>query len=684
VIVTFYSYKGGVGRSFCLANVAVLLSRWGRRVLCVDWDLEAPGLHSYFKPWLARTPQAGLVELVAGVRAGGELHWRPAVVPVKVPGARRLDLLAAGRVDDTYIDRVQQISWTELYDQNDLGNHIERLRRELLDEYDIVLVDSRTGITDIGGICTVQLPDLLVLCFTANQQSLGGVLEVAHRAAAARDRLPYDRAGLVALPLLARFDAREEYDRAGEWRAKVADGMAELYRRWAPKGVEPLDLVERTTVPYLSVWSFGEEVPAVTERTGNPELVTYSLETVAALLAHGLRDADTLVANRDSYVQAAQSGTAHEAHFEYDVFIPEESGHGERAREVGAALDRFGLRVLRTVDVGAGSQVWSPAQAVGTAQHLLLVHPDGRRPWTADLIRRFESAARSAASPRLIMPVYGTDASGRERLLLSYQAIRDEGQDAAEIAAVVVDAVTNAALDDAAQTDRDRWAQALVAAGLFARDRGADQLAEDRLRRATFLSPHRPEPYAALGELLVERGRFEEADKQLRRALGTAPRHSAIAPVVSYRLGVVARQLGAMDSAREHLTLAVEQSDRTNPVRIVALQELADLARSEGNLVEVERLERIILAEAEDPGPEPVASPQHMPTSLPALLSSLTSAERDILAAIARGDSNARIASRLGVTETTVRTHLSRIYAKLRVSDRVGAALVARDAGIDG
>jgi len=46
-VVTFYSYKGGVGRSFALANIAVLLARWGHRVLTIDWDLEAPGLERY-------------------------------------------------------------------------------------------------------------------------------------------------------------------------------------------------------------------------------------------------------------------------------------------------------------------------------------------------------------------------------------------------------------------------------------------------------------------------------------------------------------------------------------------------------------------------------------------------------------------------------------------------------------
>src|SRR5262249_8618351 len=51
-IVTFYSYKGGTGRSMLLANVAWILASNGKRVLVVDWDLEAPGLHRYFAPFL--------------------------------------------------------------------------------------------------------------------------------------------------------------------------------------------------------------------------------------------------------------------------------------------------------------------------------------------------------------------------------------------------------------------------------------------------------------------------------------------------------------------------------------------------------------------------------------------------------------------------------------------------------
>ena len=66
-IITFYSYKGGTGRSMALANVAWILASQGKRVLAIDWDLEAPGLHRYFHPFLSDkelTESPGLIDYV--------------------------------------------------------------------------------------------------------------------------------------------------------------------------------------------------------------------------------------------------------------------------------------------------------------------------------------------------------------------------------------------------------------------------------------------------------------------------------------------------------------------------------------------------------------------------------------------------------------------------------------------
>ena len=66
------------------------------------------------------------------------------------------------------------------------------------------------------------------------------------------------------------------------------------------------------------------------------------------------------------------------------------------------------------------------------------------------------------------------------------------------------------------------------------------------------------------------------------------------------------------------------------------------------------------------------------------LFPDLTEREREILALIARGESNPDISTSLGISLKTVRNHVSNIFSKLQVADRVQAALRARAAGLAG
>ncbi len=418
-VVTFYSYKGGVGRTFALANTAALLTSWGYRTLCIDWDIDAPGIPFYLSRWLPEPPGTGLVDFIDDFARGRDPRVADYVSRISLPGRDLpLDLLPAGPADRSYVPRAQTIDWAGLYGGKDLGAFLETSRERWVADYDFVLIDSRTGITDISGICTAQLPDILVVLFTANEQSLRGVLDVVERAEKARDDLPYDRSLLLTLPVPARFDAREEYRRAQYWQERFGRELAPLFRNWAVEKV-PLEgvpverLLGLLTIPYVSYWSFGEDLPALEEEDPTPEKIGYSLETLAATIAHQLDRSDLLVESRDSFVDAAtrQGLRSRGDGYDFDVFIsydkyPESE---QLVRSLEALLTRRGLRVLEP-SFRPGTD-WSRALStlLARSRHLVVLVDRYVDRSQRHEIDRFMRQTLDDQSDRAVLPVLVSD-----------------------------------------------------------------------------------------------------------------------------------------------------------------------------------------------------------------------------------------------------------------------------------
>lgn len=181
-ITTFYSFKGGVGRTMALVNVAVELARKGRRVLAVDFDLEAPGLDTFDLPG-SRNTTAGMIDFVSTYLSTGIAPRIDDFVfesPDIGDEGGGLWIMPSGAHLDSYATTFTQVDWGTLYEQHDGFLLFEDLKEQwkTFIQPDYVLVDSRTGHTDVGGICTRQLPDAVVILFFPNAQNLRGLKRV--------------------------------------------------------------------------------------------------------------------------------------------------------------------------------------------------------------------------------------------------------------------------------------------------------------------------------------------------------------------------------------------------------------------------------------------------------------------------------------------------------------------------
>jgi MinD-like ATPase involved in chromosome partitioning or flagellar assembly len=307
MIYTFYSYKGGVGRSMAAANVAVLLAKLGKRVLVVDWDLEAPGVERFFEQPRLRNSQftashsvlsksrketPGIVDLLTALRDGKAIDWRNCILEAQLVHkfTCKVGVISAGQDTGDYAQKVQSLNWEELFSRYELGNYLEILRNEWSSKYDFVLIDSRTGINDIGGICTILFPDILVLLFTTSYQSIDGTADVIRRVNAAREKLPVERMKLLAVPVLGRDESQTEYEASKAWREEIAARLGDFYQDWLPSDVKARDVLQKLYIPYIAYWSFGERLPVVEEKDKieDPRSIVAAYSRLANLLASEL------------------------------------------------------------------------------------------------------------------------------------------------------------------------------------------------------------------------------------------------------------------------------------------------------------------------------------------------------------------------------------------------------------
>ncbi|WP_055589366.1 FxSxx-COOH system tetratricopeptide repeat protein [Streptacidiphilus griseoplanus] len=413
-VVTFYSFKGGTGRTMALANVAWILASNGKRVLTMDWDLEAPGLYRYFFPFLGdpsldSTP--GVIDLVRDFdalmprppadryheyarvkRYASSLRW-------DFPDGGYIDFVSPGRQTPEYSQAVNTYDWRGFHERRGGSAFLDALRHDMRENYDYALIDSRTGYSDTSGITTLQLPDVLVNCFTFNTQAIKGTAGIARDV---QRQAPKVR----ILPVPMRVEDAEQgklevsRDHAREqFREVLQEDLteAEQERYWGD-----------VEIPYKPFYAYEEILATVGDRPRQENTLLSAYERLTSVITEGevtalrpiVEDQRRRLLGRFERVKI--SGLGHRTRVRIDFAVRDRMW----AEWISAQLAAAGVTVeLRGSSPSFAYAATPPETSEVPETVICLLSPDFRTTPLLDEIRRLINAGPGAKRVVSVCPV---------------------------------------------------------------------------------------------------------------------------------------------------------------------------------------------------------------------------------------------------------------------------------------
>jgi MinD-like ATPase involved in chromosome partitioning or flagellar assembly len=266
VIATFYSLRGGVGRSSALAYTAYILASKGRKVVCVDMDLEAPGITALFGKEKEVKENIGLVHLLIALDQGETPDITKHLL--RISESYDLYCLPAGKPDANYARLLRFIDPESWYreERNPLHELFDQLCKRLPFTPDVILLDARTGITQMSGPLLFDLSDISIIVFFPHQQAFTGTKALVKALMAAKTRRkingqtfsPEIRFLVSPIPSSKAPEVIRRYEhRAIEW---ISDWISPLKNASSATTAEILETDITHSVPYREVIATSDQI----------------------------------------------------------------------------------------------------------------------------------------------------------------------------------------------------------------------------------------------------------------------------------------------------------------------------------------------------------------------------------------------------------------------------------------
>lgn len=180
-VVSFYSYKGGVGRTIAMIQTAYNLVKEGKKVLLLDLDIEAPSLHNIFSEVVNDEfagVQYGVIEylyqrIVQGkndISIDGNMFCTIQLEDV----AGLLYLMPAlKKMDKKYVYQIGRLQTEKIQDNNIFREIFDKIRQKL--EIDYILIDTRAGFNQWGSLSLLTLSNQVIFLAYPNNENVEGL-----------------------------------------------------------------------------------------------------------------------------------------------------------------------------------------------------------------------------------------------------------------------------------------------------------------------------------------------------------------------------------------------------------------------------------------------------------------------------------------------------------------------------
>jgi hypothetical protein len=349
----------------------------------IDWDLEAPGLHYYFHGKLKKNysfkentldGQLGLIDLFTKVKLYLDYNKQKSNLPLPEDFFNQIDfykylirteiqslyLMTAGRFDDNqYSTRINSFNWEEFF--NSYPTAFSSFADFLRKRFKYILIDSRTGYTDISGICTSIMPEILVTVFIPNRQSVSGIIEAIRRSVNYRKQSD-DLRPLIILPLPSRIENAENKLQR-EWRfgeenkslfplqleEVVNLGYQYQFERifkeiYNLKNCDLTKYFDEVQIQYIPRYSYGEEIAVLEERDTNRLSIKRSFENFVQKLTD---------------LENPWESGLYKNRKEYDVFLSYDQKNSDQADTISNYLIENGINVFTAlIPINSGIGNW--------------------------------------------------------------------------------------------------------------------------------------------------------------------------------------------------------------------------------------------------------------------------------------------------------------------------------------